>query len=80
MGGFFPAAAVFPSPERYVTYQTGNNLIFPGQGEFGSDIPTEEGKISNLFYSVEAIENMENSTWRPDGDSVKEGFRLPNFK
>ncbi len=29
----------------------GNNLIIPGQGEFG-DIPAEDGKINNLFYSI----------------------------
>jgi hypothetical protein len=28
----------------------GNNLIIPGQGEFGvSDIPAGDGKIANLF-------------------------------
>ncbi len=39
----------------------------------------KKGKSVTFFYSVEAIMNMENSTWRPDGDSVKEGFRLPTF-
>jgi hypothetical protein len=30
-----------------------DNLINPDQGEFGSDIPAGDGKICNLFYSVE---------------------------
>jgi hypothetical protein len=29
----------------------GNNIIIPGQGEFGV-IPTGDGKIDILFYSV----------------------------
>ncbi len=34
----------------------GNNLIIPGQGEFGKcDIPPGEGKIANLFYSVAVV-------------------------
>jgi hypothetical protein len=35
----------------------GNNLIIPGQGEFGSDIPAGDGKIDNLFYSVFVLLN-----------------------
>jgi hypothetical protein len=32
----------------------GNNLIIPGQGEFGtvSDIPPWDGKTANLFFTV----------------------------
>jgi hypothetical protein len=30
----------------------GNNLIIPGQGEFGSDIPAGDGKIDNLFFTI----------------------------
>ena len=31
---------------------TGNNLIIPGQGEFGySDIPDKDGKIANRFFN-----------------------------
>jgi hypothetical protein len=32
-----------------------NNLLIPGQGEFGSDIPQGDGKIANFFYSAEAL-------------------------
>ncbi len=49
--------AVFPSPAGMSLTKLslgGNNLIIPGQWEFGtvSDIPAEDGKIANLFYSV----------------------------
>jgi hypothetical protein len=34
-------------------YLAGNNLIFPRQGEFGySDCLAEDGKIANLFFTV----------------------------
>jgi hypothetical protein len=42
----------FPVPSRDVTKlpQAENNLIIPGQGEFGySDIPAGDGKIANHF-------------------------------
>ncbi len=46
----------FLVPSRDVTNQTlpgGNNLIFPGQGEFGNDIlGARDEKIGSLFYSV----------------------------
>ncbi len=31
----------------------GNNEIITGQGEFVSYIPAGEGKIDNLFYSID---------------------------
>ncbi len=50
--------AVFSSPDgmsRTKLPLAGNNLIIPGQESWVSDMPAEDGKISNLFYSV----------WRP---------------
>jgi hypothetical protein len=48
--------AIFPSPAGVSVTKlslAGNYLINPGQGEFGySNIPTRDGKIANLFYSV----------------------------
>ncbi len=46
--------AIFPSPAGMSLTKLSlakNNLIVPGQGQFG-DIPAENGKIYNLFYSA----------------------------
>jgi hypothetical protein len=50
-----PQHCVFPSPAGMSLTKlslAGNNLIIPSQGEFVSDIPVEDGKKDNLFYSV----------------------------
>ncbi len=38
-------------------YLAGNNLIIPGQGGFGCNIPAGDGKIADLFYSVTSAMN-----------------------
>jgi hypothetical protein len=43
---------IFPSPAGMSLTKlslAGINLIIPGQGEFGSDIPAGHGKIVKLF-------------------------------
>jgi hypothetical protein len=44
--------AIFPSPAGMLLTKlslAGNNLLFPGYGEFDSDIPAGDGNIANLF-------------------------------
>ncbi len=41
---------------------TGNNLIIPVRDSFVSDIPAEDGKIANLFFTVQTSNGNASKT------------------
>ncbi len=70
----------FPVSSRDVTNQTppgqeyfSYDVIIPAQGEFGSDIPAGDGKLSNLFFTVQA------NFWRR-GEQQKCSYGAPFFR